>query len=62
MKQILLLLIPVIMLSSWKADTRGPWVKTKGERIILYSRPIGYSKSDSPDSSAIQSIIQEQEM
>jgi len=49
------------MLASWKADTAGPWVITKGEKIIVYSRPIGYSKSDSPDSNAIQSIIREQE-
>jgi hypothetical protein len=48
-------------LTSWKADTTGPWIITKGKRIILYSRPMGYSKTDSPDSIAIQSIIQEQE-
>ena len=61
MKQIVTLLILFITLTSWKADITGPWIITKGERIILYSRPIGYTKTYSPDSIAIQSIIQEQE-
>lgn len=61
MRQTILLLILFLILSSWKADTSGPWIITKGERIILYTRPLGYSKADSPDSIAIQTIIQEQE-
>ncbi len=61
MKQIVVLLILFFTLTSWKADTTGPWIITKVKRIILYSRPIGYSKTDSPDSIAIQSIIEEQE-
>lgn len=48
-------------LTSWKADTKGPWVITKGKRVVLYTRPNDYSKADSPDSSTIQTVIQEQE-
>lgn len=61
MKQISIFLILFFVLTSWKADTTGPWIITKGKRIVLYSRPQGYSKTDSPDSITIQSIIQEQE-
>ena len=61
MKRAFALLIVLISLSSWKADTKGPWVKTSGERIILYTRPLNYSASDSPDSLTIRKIIQEQE-
>lgn len=61
MKKILIFLFLVLTFTSWKADTAGPWIITKGEKIIIYSRPIGYSKSESPDSNAIQSIIREQE-
>ena len=61
MRQTILLLILFLTLSSWKADTSGPWIITKGEQIILYTRPLGYSKAGSPDSIAIQTIIQEQE-
>lgn len=60
MRQTILLLILFLTLSSWKADTSGPWIITKGEKIVLYSRPLGYSKAESPDSIAIQTIIQEQ--
>lgn len=48
-------------MTSWKADTKGPWVVTKGERVVLYTRPTGYSTVDSPDAVTIQSIILEQE-
>ena len=61
MRQIIVLLILFFTLTSWKADTSGPWIITKGKRIVLYSRPPGYSKAESPDSIAIQTIIQEQE-
>ncbi len=61
MKQIIILLILFFTLASWKADITGPWIITKGRRIILYTRPVGYSKTDSPDSAVIQSVIQEQE-
>lgn len=61
MKRTFFLFIILISLSSWKADTKGPWIKTKGERIILYTRPLNYSNSDSPDSLTIQNIINEQE-
>lgn len=61
MRQIIVLLILFFTLTSWKADTSGPWIITKGKRIVLYSRPLGYSKAESPDSIAIQTIIQEQE-
>lgn len=61
MRKILILLFLVLTFTSWKADTSGPWIITKGSKIIIYSRPIGYSRSESPDSSAVQSIIREQE-
>jgi len=61
MRRVIILLILFLTLTSWKADTSGPWIITKGEKIILYSRPLGYSKAESPDSIAIQTIIQEQE-
>ncbi|MBW7843871.1 MAG: hypothetical protein H3C40_14205 [Ignavibacterium sp.] len=61
MRQIIVLLILFFTLTSWKADKNGPWIITKGKRIVLHSRPLGYSKAESPDSIAIQTIIQEQE-
>ena len=61
MKHFALGLLLVFICSSWKADTRGPWITTKGKRVVLYTRPLSYSKAISPDSLAIQAIIAEQE-
>jgi hypothetical protein len=61
MKNVIIILSLLFALTSWKADTKGPWIITKGKRIIICSRPTGYSKTDSPDSITIQSIIHEQE-
>jgi hypothetical protein len=57
----IVLIFFLIALTSWKADTKGPWIKTKGKQVILYTRPSNYSNSESPDSSVIRSIIKEQE-
>jgi hypothetical protein len=61
MKQTLLAVFVLLILSSWKANLEGPWVTTEGWNIILHTRPLNYTKTDSPDSLAIQRIIQEQE-
>jgi len=61
MKCSLVLLILLLSPSTWKADTKGPWIKTRGESIILYTRPQNYSDYNSPDSLTIQKIIKEQE-
>jgi hypothetical protein len=51
----------LLLLSSWKADTKGPWIKTEGKRIVLYSRPLHYSDAASPDTATTMKIIREQE-
>ena len=61
MKSIGLLTICVLFLFSWKADIKGPWIKTKRDRIVLFTRPVDYGNGISPDSKAIKSILQEQE-
>ena len=61
MRRIAVFVIICFTLTSWKIDKQGPWVITKGERVTLYTRPINYSESDSPDSLTIQKIIIEQE-
>ena len=48
-------------LTALSADLSGPWIKTKSHRIILFTRPKNYSKTVSPDSTAIKKILQEQE-
>jgi hypothetical protein len=48
-------------LVSWKADLKGPWITTRGNRIILHSRPLNYTRTESPDSLTLQKIIREQE-
>ena len=61
MRQPVLILILFFTLSSWKIDKQGPWKVTKEQRVTLYTRPIQYSMSDSPDSLTIQEILIEQE-
>ena len=61
MRQLVLMVILFFTLTSWKADKQGPWIVTKGLRVTLYTRPIHYSKNDSPDSLTIQRILLEQE-
>jgi hypothetical protein len=61
MKQTVIVILVLFILSSWKADLKGPWIRTDGKRIILYTRPLNYSKTESPDSISIRKIIQEQE-
>jgi len=55
-----MLVMLVIALCSFKADTTGPWIQTSRENITLFTRPIRYSTSNSPDSTAISQIILEQ--
>ena len=61
MKHYLIGILLVLILTSWKADIKGPWITTKGKRIILHTRPLNYSNTKSPDSLIIQNIIAEQE-
>ncbi len=57
----IVLFVLFITLTSWKADIKGPWIITSGKQVILCTRPLNFSKSESPDSVTIQKIIQEQE-
>ena len=61
MRQLVLLVILLFTFSSGKVDQKGPWIISKGQRVVLYTRPIHYSMSDSPDSLTIQKILKEQE-
>ena len=61
MRYTVLFVILCLTLTSWKIDKQGPWIITKGQRVTLYTRPLHYSKSDSPDSLTIQKILIEQE-
>jgi len=61
MRRLVILVILFFISTSWKVDKSGPWVITKGQRVSLYTRPIHYSKSASPDSLTIQCILNEQE-
>ena len=61
MRQAIIGVFLLFTLVSWKADLKGPWITTKGKRIILHTRPLNYTKTKSPDSLIIQRIIQEQE-
>ncbi len=60
MKQTLFIILLSIILVSWKADLKGPWIRTENGNIILYTRPLHFTKTTSPDSITIQQIIQEQ--
>jgi hypothetical protein len=60
MRLIFILIFTFPALISFSADLSGPWVKTKSQKIILYTRPKNYSKTASPDSTAIKRILQEQ--
>lgn len=53
-------LLTLLLLTSFNADVSGPWIKTDGDNITLYSRPIDFSKTNSPDSIALQKIMIEQ--
>jgi hypothetical protein len=61
MKNLAFGVLIVFTLVSWKADTSGPWVTTVGERVTLHTRPQNHSTTQSPDSTAINKIILEQE-
>ena len=51
----------LITLYSFKPDMSGPWIKTPGKQVTLFSRPSMYSGTESPDSQTIRKIIREQE-
>lgn len=61
MKPVAIIILVLITLTSWKADKKGPWVINSGRRIVLYTRPLNYCETVSPDSAVIMKIIQEQE-
>ncbi|MCX6247824.1 MAG: hypothetical protein NTW10_08835 [Bacteroidetes bacterium] len=61
MRLILIFIFTFFALMSFSADLSGPWIKTKSHRITLYTRPKNYSKTVSPDSTAIRNILKEQE-
>lgn len=61
MRIILASLLLLFLLVSWKADLKGPWITTRGRRIVLHSRPLNFTKTESPDSLTLQEIIREQE-
>jgi hypothetical protein len=61
MRYNVLFVILFITFTSWKIDKQGPWIITNGQRVTLYTRPLQYSKSPTPDSLIIQKIINEQE-
>ncbi len=58
MKRILLFCILILTLTSF-APLKKQWVKTKKENIILYTRPAGFTKTNSPDSAKINAILNE---
>lgn len=45
---------------SQKKNIDGPWVVSKKGKVVLYTRPLGHSKTPSPDSLAIAAILNEQ--
>ncbi len=58
---ILWFLIVLFLFSSFRPDLKGPWIKTSGRQVTIWSRPEKYTGSTSPDSVTIQKIIREQE-
>lgn len=62
MKYFLALLLLLILFSSFKVDKRGPWIETRGKNILLYTRPLYFSNSPSPDSISINKILNSQEL
>jgi len=56
----LLVLISIISMSFSNNITDGPWIISKKGKVILYTRPVNYSKKPSPDSANIRSILEEQ--
>ena len=60
MRRSFIFLTVLILCSSFRFDLNGPWVETKKGNITLFTRPEGYSKSPSPDSSDILKILSAQ--
>ena len=57
MRNYLILLISLTLFSSFKIDKTGPWIVSKKNNIVLYTRPANYSNSPSPDSMEIDKIL-----
>jgi len=61
MRNVFLLIIVSICFMSFKTvNIDGPWIVSKKGNVILYTRPINYSKVPSPDSLNIEVILLEQ--
>lgn len=58
--RIIVIIIVILTLTSFKADLSGPWIRTESENIILHSRPVAFTKTNSPDSIDLQKILIEQ--
>jgi len=61
MKRIPIGIFLLCILTSFKADLSGPWIRTVSEKIVLFTRPNNHSATLSPDSIEIRKIIEEQE-
>lgn len=61
MKRFYLGIFIFFILNSFHIDSSGPWVTAESKLIQLYTRPNDFSKTDSPDQSVINHILQEQE-
>ena len=58
--RMLLMIFTSLLFVSFKADKSGLWIKTKEQNVILFTRPLNYTKSVSPDSITIRKILKEQ--
>ena len=54
------IILVFLTLSSFKVDLSVPWNMTESNNVIVYSRPVDFSKTNSPDSTDLQRILQEQ--
>lgn len=53
-------LLSILLMSLSKGNSDGPWIVNSKGNVVLYTRPENYSKSPSPDTSTINSILDEQ--
>jgi len=58
--RLLVITLVFLILTSFKADLSGFWNRTENNLIIVYSRPEGFTKTNSPDSLDLQKILLEQ--
>jgi len=57
-KRFILYFLGILIITSF-SPFKKHWVKTKKENFIVYTRPIGYTKTNSPDTSDIRLITNE---